>query len=129
MLVDAIASLILAGMMLIPLINLFVGIIAGAAVAGPAGMVVGIVLALCITAVEYHYCCRIEWPGEAAGDASADLDVEPTGPAVALSVTAVGLATIRTGPAIARRVLGRTGRPEPQKRTQISTGATLRRAR
>jgi hypothetical protein len=37
MLLDAIALLILIGMMLIPLVNVIVGVIAGAGLAGPPG--------------------------------------------------------------------------------------------
>lgn len=49
---DAIATVIIIGMMFIPLINLLVGAIVGAGLGGILGGIVGIALALLITAIE-----------------------------------------------------------------------------
>lgn len=131
MLVDAIASVILAGMMLIPLINLIVGIIVGAAVAGPAGIVLGVLLALAITAAESWWCHRLEWPGQVSHDSGAEPGLEATmaGAALALDTSMVEMAALRTGPPAPRRMLSRTGRPEAYHRTKMSSGETLKRAR
>ena len=52
MLLDAIATVILAGMMLIPLVNVFVGVIVGAGLVGTPGAVAGVLLAIVVTAAE-----------------------------------------------------------------------------
>ena len=44
MIFDAIALIVLSGMMLVPLINIVVGLIVGAWLAGPAGALVGLAL-------------------------------------------------------------------------------------
>lgn len=53
MLPDMIASIILIGMMLVPVLNLFVGVIVGAGVAGVSGAAVGLLAALLIMAAEH----------------------------------------------------------------------------
>ncbi len=50
--VNSIAVFILAGMMLLPLVNLFVGAIVGAGVSGTIGLFAGALLAFLIMAVE-----------------------------------------------------------------------------
>jgi hypothetical protein len=50
--VNSIAVFILAGMMLLPLVNLFVGAIVGAGVSGAVGLFAGALLAFLIMAVE-----------------------------------------------------------------------------
>jgi hypothetical protein len=52
MLLDAIATVILAGMMLIPLVNVFVGAIVGAGLVGTPGAAAGVLLALVVTVAE-----------------------------------------------------------------------------
>jgi hypothetical protein len=52
MLLDTIATVILAGMMLVPVINIFAGVIIGAGLGGAAGACAGLVLALVIMAGE-----------------------------------------------------------------------------
>lgn len=52
MLLDMIAIVILAGMMLIPVVNIFAGVIIGAGLGGAAGACAGLLLALIVTAGE-----------------------------------------------------------------------------
>ena len=61
MIFDAIALIVLSGMMLVPLINIVVGLIVGARLAGPAGALVGLALALLIAAMEKWAGDRLEW--------------------------------------------------------------------
>jgi len=61
MLVDAIATVILAGMMMTPLLNVLVGGIVGAGLAGPIGGLVGMLLAVAITAAETWIADRLGW--------------------------------------------------------------------
>lgn len=130
MLVDAIASVILAGMMLIPLINLIVGTIVGASVAGAPGIVVGVLLALGITAAQSWYWRRLEWPGAASAEADDEPAIEAAMSGAALAFDGlIDVPTLRTGPATARRTRGRSARPEAYHRAQNSSSAPLRRAR
>ena len=57
---DAIALVILAGMMFIPIINVVVGIVAGAAMLGLAGGFAGGALAALITLAKYAQLPRYE---------------------------------------------------------------------
>ena len=50
LLLDAIALVILLGMMLVPLVNIIVGVTVGAGLAGPPGALCGALIALAITA-------------------------------------------------------------------------------
>jgi hypothetical protein len=52
MLLDTIAVLILAAMMFVPLLNIFVGLVAGAGIAGPPGALCGAACALAITTAQ-----------------------------------------------------------------------------
>jgi hypothetical protein len=52
MLLDTIAIVILAGMMLVPVVNIFVGVVVGAGLGGAAGVSAGLVLAVAVTAAE-----------------------------------------------------------------------------
>jgi hypothetical protein len=52
MLFDAIACILLCGMMLVPLINVVVGLIFGACFGGPLGALTGLALAVFISAIE-----------------------------------------------------------------------------
>lgn len=52
MLLDAIALLILIGMMFIPLVNIVVGVVVGAGLAGPPGALCGLLSALAISAAQ-----------------------------------------------------------------------------
>jgi hypothetical protein len=95
MLLDAIATVILAGLMLIPLVNVIVGGVLGAGLAGPLGGVVGILLAIAVTALE-------TWLADILG--LRDLRPEPAAkePA-AVDAAAVAERTIKTGPPTRRR--------------------------
>ncbi|WP_157066713.1 hypothetical protein [Hyphomicrobium sulfonivorans] len=53
MLPDMIASIILVGMMLVPILNIFVGVIVGAGIAGVSGAALGLLVALLIMAAEH----------------------------------------------------------------------------
>ncbi len=61
MLLDAIATVILAGMMLIPIANLFVGAVVGASLGGLPGGIAGFVVAVAVTAVEKLLGDRRGW--------------------------------------------------------------------
>ena len=52
MLLDAIATVILLGMMFIPLVNIIVGVVIGADLAGPPGALCGLLSALAISAAQ-----------------------------------------------------------------------------
>ncbi len=54
MLFDAIAFILLCGMMLVPLINVVVGLIFGACFGGPLGALTGLALAVFISAIEHR---------------------------------------------------------------------------
>jgi hypothetical protein len=61
MLLDAIALLILAGMMFIPLVNVIVGVVVGAGLAGPPGALCGLMSALAIPVAQKIVCHRTAW--------------------------------------------------------------------
>jgi hypothetical protein len=61
MLVDAIAIVILTGMMFVPLVNLLVGAIIGSGLGGIPGCIAGIVLAVAITLAEKAIGDRRGW--------------------------------------------------------------------
>jgi hypothetical protein len=61
MLLDAIATIILGGMMLIPLVNVIVGAVIGAGLGGPLGGVLGIGFAIAITYFETWIAERLGW--------------------------------------------------------------------
>ncbi len=117
MLLDAIATVILAGMMLVPLVNVIVGGVLGAGLAGPLGGVVGILLAIAVTALE-------TWLADCLG--LRDLRVEPATATAAVSEEQAPVAerTIKTGPPSPRRrsQSGRTAKalhaPAPSKTMQ-----------
>jgi hypothetical protein len=102
MLLDAIATVILTGLMLIPLVNLIVGGVVGAGLFGPLGCAIGILLAIGIAMLETWLADRMGWrdlrcpPAEAVGDL-----VETTG------------RTIRTGPPSPRRQPNRMPMTKP----------------
>jgi hypothetical protein len=76
MLFDAIATVILAGMMFIPLVNIVVGLIFGAGLGGVVGAVVGLSLAVLIMAGEKLIGDRLGWFEATREIVSAD-DVRP----------------------------------------------------
>ena len=91
---DAIALIVLSGMMLVPLINIVVGLIVGAWLAGPAGVPVGLALAVLISVIEKWLGDRLGWferdmasTAEAAPltVASRSSDLRPTARHAALS--------------------------------------------
>lgn len=59
MLLDTIATIILAGMMLIPVVNVFAGVIVGAGLGGTIGAIAGLLLALSIMAAENFVATRL----------------------------------------------------------------------
>ena len=61
MLLDAIALLILAGMMFIPLVNVIVGVVVGAGLAGSPGALFGLLSALAISAAQKIFGERRRW--------------------------------------------------------------------
>jgi hypothetical protein len=61
MLLDAIALLILIGMMFIPLVNVIVGVVVGAGLAGPPGALCGLLSALAISAAQTIIGKRKSW--------------------------------------------------------------------
>ena len=61
MIVDAIALIVLSGMMLVPLVNLVVGLIVGAWLGGPVGALAGFALAVLITAFEKRVGDQLGW--------------------------------------------------------------------
>ena len=61
MIFDAIAIIVLSGMMLVPLVNLVVGLIVGACLGGPAGVSVGLALAVLISVVEKRIGDQLDW--------------------------------------------------------------------
>ncbi len=69
---DAIATLVLAAMMFIPLVNVLVGAIVGGNIAGAAGLVAGSLIAAAIT------CAQIMLTrGPQTAPVAADLSTEP----------------------------------------------------
>jgi hypothetical protein len=73
MLLDAIALLILMGMMFIPLVNIIVGVVVGAGLAGPPGALFGLLSALAISAAQKIIGDRRGWGafGQAEGSESS----------------------------------------------------------
>ena len=61
MIFDAIATIVLCGMMLVPLINIVVGIIVGAWLGGPLGALVGLAFAVLIAAIEKWVADQLGW--------------------------------------------------------------------
>ena len=113
MLLDAIATVILAGLMLIPLVNVIVGGVLGAGLAGPLGGVIGILLAVAITALE-------TWLADCLG--LRDLRPEPVEAAepTAGEATLISERTIRTGPPVRRRQSHRAPETKPARRAAHS---------
>jgi hypothetical protein len=61
MLLDAIASVILLAMMMVPLLNLVVAITVGAALAGLPGVAMGVLVAVAVTIAEKLVGERLGW--------------------------------------------------------------------
>ena len=61
MIFDAVALIVLSGMMLVPIINIVVGLIVGAWLAGPAGVPVGLALAVLISVIQKWLGDRLGW--------------------------------------------------------------------
>jgi hypothetical protein len=61
MLLDAIATVILAGLMLIPFLNVIVGAVIGAGLAGPPGAFAGILTGVAIVSLETFIADRLGW--------------------------------------------------------------------
>lgn len=111
--VNAIAAAFLAGLALVPIVNLVVGAFVGASVAGPFGVLVGTGSAVLITALEITLLRVSDW-----GQVSA----------------ASGLAPEASGDASKRDTVvplaqWQGGNPKPRKRRAGSGGATQRRRR
>jgi hypothetical protein len=75
LLLDAIASIILMGMMLVPIVNLFAGVILGAALGGAPGGVAGFLLAVTVTVAEKMIADRQGWFGAIAEVGDTDVSV------------------------------------------------------
>lgn len=120
MLLDAIATVILAGLMLIPLVNVIVGGVLGAGLAGPLGGVLGILLAVAITALE-------TWLADCIG--LRDLRPNPAEASESAADEAILITerTIKTGPPSRRRQSqsGRTANPlrHPAPSSRMQHGA------
>jgi hypothetical protein len=54
MLLDTIATILLMGMMLVPVLNVVVGAVAGAALAGPIGAVTGFLISATILLAQHQ---------------------------------------------------------------------------
>lgn len=63
MLLDTIATILLMGMMLLPVLNIVVGTVAGAAMAGPLGAVIGFLISATIL-LALHQLCRLRRVGD-----------------------------------------------------------------
>jgi hypothetical protein len=96
LLVDAIATVILAGLMLVPIVNVIAGGVVGAGLAGPLGGVIGILLAIGVTALE-------TWLADRLGLRNLHLEPAQTMELVAEEVAAPAERTIKTGPPLRRR--------------------------
>jgi hypothetical protein len=127
MLLNALATLVLFGMMLVPFVNIIVGAVVGGGLAGPQGMTFGILLALSITAAELYFAKLFGWSDLACASEEAVEQLAALGQesAAALAERA-DPPTIRTAPAAGRRRLGgyASGR-----RTQRPSEARLSHAR
>lgn len=75
LLLDAIASIILMGMMLVPIVNLVAGGILGAALGGVPGGVAGLLLAVAVTVAEKMIADRRGWFGAIAEVGNPDVSV------------------------------------------------------
>lgn len=127
MLLDAIATIILGGMMLIPLVNVIVGAIIGAGLGGPLGGTIGVLLAIAITYTETRLADRLGWRDlRNTSDApvhAADEAVEITRP------------SITTGPPSPRRQSNHaqasksSRRPARSDKMPINGAAAARRTR
>lgn len=101
MLLDAIAAIILAGLMVVPIVNAVVGAFVGAAVAGPPGAGAGLLLAVLITAAEKWLSDRLGW-GEIRGvvedaDGPAVVTGPPTGRRQSFARRPIGTLRPRVG--------------------------------
>jgi len=121
-LLDAIATFILAGMMLIPLVNIGVGAIVGAVLGGVPGAFMGILAAIAITAVEQFIADRLRM-----GVAPEQTDRNPETVTTEPPVITAGRRASR-----ATRQLVRTVRTQPPRTApprQRSRAHRLREAR
>ncbi len=120
MLLDAIATVILAGMMLVPLVNVIVGGVLGAGLAGPLGGVVGILLAIAVTALE-------TWLADVLGLRDPRPETTDGKEPAAEDEAPVAERTIKTGPPTRRRQLQSGRRPNaprsPASATTVQHGA------
>lgn len=80
LLLDAIASIILMGMMLLPIVNVVEGVILGAALGGVPGGVAGLLLAVIVTVAEKMIADRRGWfriMGAVEATAVSDVEQKP----------------------------------------------------
>ena len=84
MIFDAIATIVLCGMMAIPLINIVVGLIAGAWLGGPAGALIGLALAVLIAATE-------KWASDQPGWFEPNASTAEAAPLASATVTLLHL--------------------------------------
>jgi hypothetical protein len=129
MLLNAIATVILAGMMLIPLVNIAVGAIAGAGIGGLPGSVLGILLGLAISAAQKWLADRLGWWDTSCQTDSGAGAAEDHRSDLVTAGAITSPPTIRTGPPTERRKPLRAAAPDVQRRPARSNGARVGRAR
>ena len=121
MLLDMIAIVILAGMMLIPVVNIFAGVIIGAGLGGAAGAGAGLSIALIVTAGERALVAWLAAEANEHGARNSNVARTPnrmtTGPADAVLATAQPKAFVPAAPLMdddlieAPLFVGAMGRP------------------
>lgn len=128
MLLNAIAALVLAGMMLVPFVNVFVGAVVGAGLAGGPGALFGIVVALLITAAEVLLADLLGWRDLRCPPAEADERDTVFHDVVTAAPEFADPPTIRTGPPSGRHRPHRRPAAEVSRRP-LAGQARLRHAR
>ena len=71
MLLDTIATIILIGMMLVPVVNIIVGLVVGAGLGGVPGALLGFAAAIAITGAEKLFADLRQWESAAADTGAA----------------------------------------------------------
>jgi len=107
MVLDAIATVILAGLMLIPIVNVVVGGVGGAGLLGPLGAIAGVLLAIGITWLEVWLADALGW---------RDLHLETAAAPEAFNDGPTTERTITTGPPSRRRQSHHSHEAKPMRR-------------
>jgi hypothetical protein len=120
MVLDAIATVILAGLMLIPIVNVVVGGVGGAGLFGPPGAIAGVLLAIGITWLEVWLADAFGW---------RDLHLETAAPPERFNDGPATERTIKTGPPSRRRQSRHSHESKPVRRathvSKVQRGAAL----